>query len=48
MTPNMRVMEELEFAWRTMKQLGCPVIDVTEKAIEETASIILSFKDGCP
>jgi regulator of PEP synthase PpsR (kinase-PPPase family) len=36
-----RVAEELEFAYGLYKQLGCRVIDVTEKAIEETAGIIL-------
>ncbi|BBI32864.1 pyruvate, water dikinase regulatory protein [Cohnella abietis] len=35
-----RVVEELEFAMDLYKQLGCMVIDVTEKAIEETAGII--------
>lgn len=36
-----RVAEEIEFALDLYKQLGCSVIDVTEKAIEETAGIIL-------
>lgn len=36
-----RVVEELEYAYGLYKQLGCMVIDVTEKAIEETAGIIL-------
>ncbi|MCY9668403.1 kinase/pyrophosphorylase [Paenibacillus alginolyticus] len=36
-----RVAEELEYAFGLYKQLGCTVIDVTEKAIEETAGIIL-------
>lgn len=36
-----RVAEELDYAYSLYKQLGCTVIDVTEKAIEETAGIIL-------
>jgi regulator of PEP synthase PpsR (kinase-PPPase family) len=36
-----RVAEELEFAHGLYKKLGCTVIDVTEKAIEETAGLIL-------
>ncbi|MCD9026114.1 pyruvate, water dikinase regulatory protein [Cohnella silvisoli] len=35
-----RVVEELEFAQDLYKELGCMVIDVTEKAIEETAGLI--------
>ena len=35
-----RVAEELEYAHSLFKRLGCPVIDVTEKAIEETAGLI--------
>ncbi len=38
-----RIMEELEFSNEVMKRLGCPVIDVTNKAIEETASKILEI-----
>ncbi|WP_010274782.1 pyruvate, water dikinase regulatory protein [Paenibacillus senegalensis] len=38
-----RVMEELEYAERVMKSLHCPVIDVTNKAIEETAGLILDY-----
>jgi len=36
-----RVAEELEFARMLYKTLGCTVIDVTEKAIEETAGWIV-------
>ncbi|RUS47097.1 pyruvate, water dikinase regulatory protein [Cohnella sp. AR92] len=36
-----RIEEELRFSDELLKQLGCPVIDVTERAIEETAGIIL-------
>lgn len=41
-----RIFEELEYADGIMKKLGCPVIDVSTKAIEESAGIILEiFKD---
>ncbi|WP_438448752.1 pyruvate, water dikinase regulatory protein [Gorillibacterium sp. sgz5001074] len=36
-----RVREELEYGSRLMARLGCSVIDVTNKAIEETAGVIL-------
>lgn len=38
-----RIMEELQYADRIYKDLGCPVINVANKAIEETASIILDI-----
>ncbi len=38
-----RILEELDFANEVMKRLGCPVIDVTNKAVEETASKILEI-----
>ena len=38
-----RILEELEFADEIMKKLGCPVIDVTNRAVEETASRILEI-----
>ncbi|HEY8528352.1 MAG TPA: pyruvate, water dikinase regulatory protein [Paenibacillaceae bacterium] len=36
-----RIQQELAFAREVMDRLQCPVIDVTERAIEETAAIIL-------
>lgn len=36
-----RVVEELEYGANLMKQLGCRIINVTDKAIEETAGIIM-------
>ncbi|MGG1312329.1 pyruvate, water dikinase regulatory protein [Cohnella laeviribosi] len=36
-----RIERELEFADRIMRRLNCPVIDVTERAIEETAGLII-------
>ncbi len=38
-----RIREELEFAHDVMKTLRCPVIEVSDKAVEETASVILSL-----
>lgn len=38
-----RILDELEFADRIMKKIGCPIIDVSNKAIEETTEIILSL-----
>jgi hypothetical protein len=36
-----RVTEELEYAHNLFRQLGCRVLDVTDRAIEETAGTIL-------
>jgi regulator of PEP synthase PpsR (kinase-PPPase family) len=36
-----RVAEEMEYAQSIFRQLGCMVVDVTERAIEETAVTIL-------
>ena len=36
-----RILEEFEFADKTMKKLGCKTIDVTQRAIEDTALIII-------
>lgn len=36
-----RVLEELEYADKIMRKVGCKIIDVTERAIEDTALIIL-------
>ncbi len=38
-----RILEELEYSDAIMKKLGCPVIDVTNRAVEETASKILEI-----
>jgi len=38
-----RILQELEYADMVYKKLGCPVIDVSRKAVEETASIILQI-----
>lgn len=42
-----RILKEIEYAENLMKRLDCPIIDVSNKAVEETASIImerLNFK----
>ncbi|SHJ47066.1 hypothetical protein SAMN02745975_02167 [Geosporobacter subterraneus DSM 17957] len=38
-----RILEELEYADGLMKRLRCPVIDVSTKAVEESANIILEI-----
>ena len=37
-----RILEEFEFADKIMRKLGCKTIDVTQRAIEDTALIILN------
>ncbi|MGL5312893.1 MAG: pyruvate, water dikinase regulatory protein [Peptostreptococcaceae bacterium] len=50
-----RILQELDYSEKVMKRVGCPVIDVSNKAIEETAGIIMDimkenglkvYKDG--
>ena len=43
-----RIGEELEYAMKIMERIGCPIIDVSNKAIEETANKIMElvFKNG--
>ncbi|MDL2310698.1 kinase/pyrophosphorylase [Peptostreptococcaceae bacterium OttesenSCG-928-C18] len=36
-----RILSELDYADSILKKVGCPIIDVSEKAIEETADIII-------
>ena len=38
-----RILQELDYSEKIMKKTGCPVIDVSNKAIEETAGIILDI-----
>jgi regulator of PEP synthase PpsR (kinase-PPPase family) len=38
-----RISEELEYAKAIMRKIRCPVIDVSSKAIEETANTILEI-----
>lgn len=41
-----RVKKEIKYAEEVMKRLGCTVIDVTNKAVEETANVILNVLKG--
>lgn len=38
-----RILDELEYADKIMKRIGCPIINVSNKAIEETTEIILNL-----
>lgn len=38
-----RILKELDYAESIMKRIGCPIIDVTNKAVEETASKVLEL-----
>lgn len=38
-----RILKELEYAEGIMRRVGCTVIDVTNKAVEENASRVLEF-----
>ncbi len=38
-----KILEELEYADKIMRKIGCPIIDVSNKAIEETSEIIISL-----
>ena len=38
-----RIGEELEYAKGSMRRIHCPIINVSNRAIEETAGIILEY-----
>jgi len=38
-----RILKELDHAEKIMKRVGCPVIDVSNKAVEETSGLILDI-----
>lgn len=38
-----RILKEIEYAENVMKKLGCPIIDVSNKAVEETAGKIMQI-----
>ena len=38
-----RILDEIDYAEKIMKKIGCPIIDVSNKAIEETAELIISI-----
>lgn len=41
-----RIQEELDYFNEIISKIGCPVIDVSEMAIEETANEIMKYVDG--
>lgn len=38
-----RILDEIEYADKVIRKVACPTIDVSKKAVEETASIILDI-----
>nr|WP_245750822.1 pyruvate, water dikinase regulatory protein [Halanaerobium salsuginis] len=38
-----KIMEELEYAEKLMRRIGCPVIDMTKKAVEEAANLVIDI-----
>ena len=38
-----RILDEIDYAEKIMKKICCPIIDVSNKAIEETAELIISI-----
>lgn len=38
-----RILNEIDYAEKIMRKIGCPIIDVSNKAIEETAEIIITL-----
>lgn len=38
-----RIKEEIQYSRQVMEELGCPIIDVSSKAIEETAQLIINY-----
>jgi [pyruvate, water dikinase]-phosphate phosphotransferase / [pyruvate, water dikinase] kinase len=38
-----RIKEEIDYFDAVIEKIGCPVIDVTNKAVEETANVIMSI-----
>jgi hypothetical protein len=38
-----RILDELDHAEKIMKRVGCPIIDVSNKAVEETAGLIIDI-----
>ena len=42
-TDRERILKELEYAREIMRRLGCPIINVTNKAVEETAAKIIDI-----
>jgi hypothetical protein len=38
-----KIYEELDYAERIMRKIGCPVIDMTKKAVEEAANLVIDI-----
>lgn len=38
-----RILFEIDYAENIMRKIGCPIIDVSNKAVEETAEIIFTY-----
>ena len=38
-----RIEEEIRYSTRVMNEIKCPIIDVSYKAIEETAELIIDY-----
>jgi putative phosphotransferase CD2411 len=38
-----RILEEIDYAEGVMKKIGCPIINVANRAIEETAEKIIVY-----
>ena len=38
-----RILDELDYAEKIMKRVGCPIINVANKAVEETAGLIIDI-----
>lgn len=38
-----KIYQELDYAEKIMRKLGCPVIDMTKKAVEEAANIVIDI-----
>ncbi len=41
-----RIMAELDYAWDIFNRLKCPVLDVSNHAVEETATRVLEIRQG--
>jgi hypothetical protein len=38
-----RIQEELMYAERLYSELGCEVLDITDRAVEETAAMVMEL-----
>ncbi|CAM5256590.1 Putative pyruvate, phosphate dikinase regulatory protein OS=Lysinibacillus sphaericus OX=1421 GN=yqfL PE=3 SV=1 [Lysinibacillus sphaericus] len=44
---HVRILEEIQHFEQVVEKIGCKVIDVTNKAVEETANIIIEQLASC-